>query len=68
MQYLGVEYSVKHMPELDPDFIPFGVWLEAYARGAEKPLTIAARSPSVRRRSTARRKWPRPIIAMSSAM
>ena len=41
MQYLGVEYSVKHMPELDPDFIPFGVWLEAYARGAEKPLTIA---------------------------
>ena len=31
MQYLGVEYSVKHMPELDPDFIPFGVWLEAYA-------------------------------------
>ncbi|MFR4277887.1 MAG: hypothetical protein ACLT2D_02825 [Oscillospiraceae bacterium] len=73
MQYLGVEYSVKHMPELDPDFIPFGVWLEAYARGAEKPLTIAlerdqARSLSVRRRSTARRKWPRPIIAMSSAM
>ena len=41
MQYLGVEYSVRHMPELDPDFIPFGVWLEAYARGAEKPLTIA---------------------------
>ena len=41
MQYLGVEYSVKHMPELDPDFIPFGVWLEAYAKGAEKPLTIA---------------------------
>lgn len=41
MQYLGVEYSVKHMPELDPDFIPFGVWLEAYARGAGKPLTIA---------------------------
>ena len=41
MQYLGVEYSVKHMPELDPDFIPFGVWLEAYARDAEKPLTIA---------------------------
>ena len=41
MQYLGVEYSVRHMPELDPDFIPFGVWLEAYAKGAEKPLTIA---------------------------
>ena len=29
MQYLGVEYSVRHRPELDPDFIPFGVWLEA---------------------------------------
>lgn len=41
MQYLGVEYSVKNLPVLDPDFIPFGVWIEAYRKGAEKPLSIA---------------------------
>ena len=26
MQYLGIEYSVKNMPELAPGFLPFGVW------------------------------------------
>lgn len=41
MQYLGVEYSVKNLPVLDPDFIPFGVWIEAYRKGAEKPFSIA---------------------------
>ena len=30
MNYLGIEYSVKNLPELDPDFIPFGVWIDAY--------------------------------------
>ena len=29
MQYLGIEYSVKNMPELDPGFLPFGVWAAA---------------------------------------
>ena len=37
MQYLGVEDSVKHMPELDPDFIPFGVWLEAMPGARKSP-------------------------------
>ena len=41
MKYLGVEYSVKNMPVLDGDFIPFGVWVDAYEKGAQKPLTIA---------------------------
>ncbi len=41
MQYLGVNYDIKHIPTLDPDFIPFGVWSEAYLKGAEKPLAIA---------------------------
>ncbi len=41
MNYLGIDYSIKHLPALDPDFIPFGVWLDAYEKGAEKPLTIA---------------------------
>ena len=41
MKYLGIEYSVKNLPVLDTDFIPFGVWIDAYEKGAEKPLTIA---------------------------
>lgn len=41
MNYLGIEYSVQNMPVLDEDFIPFGVWIDAYEKGAEKPLTIA---------------------------
>ena len=41
MKYLGIEYSVKNIPVLDEEFIPFGVWIDAYEKGAEKPLTIA---------------------------
>ena len=41
MKYLGVEYHVKHLPELDEGFIPFGVWSEAYLKGADKPIAIA---------------------------
>ena len=41
MNYLGIEYSVKNLPVLDDKFIPFGVWIDAYEKGAEKPLTIA---------------------------
>ena len=41
MQYLGIEYKMKHAPKLDPNFIPFGVWREAYLKGASKPIAIA---------------------------
>lgn len=41
MKYLGIDYSVQNLPELDPDFIPFGVWIDAYEKGAAQPLTIA---------------------------
>ena len=41
MNYLGIEYSTKFQPELDQGFIPFGVWSEAYLKGASKPLAIA---------------------------
>ena len=41
MNYLGIDYSVRNLPALDPDFIPFGVWIDAYEKGAAKPLTIA---------------------------
>ena len=35
MQYLGIEYQMNHAPKLDPTFIPFGVWREAYLKGAK---------------------------------
>jgi len=41
MQYLGVHYDIKHVPELDPGFIPFGVWMRSYLKDAKKPLSIA---------------------------
>ena len=41
MQYLGVNYDQKHIPVLDPGYIPFGVWMQSYLNGAEKPLAIA---------------------------
>lgn len=41
MQYLGVNYDLKHIPELDPGFIPFGVWAESYRKAAAQPLSIA---------------------------
>lgn len=41
MNYLGIEYSLKNPPALEPEFIPFGVWINAYEKGATKPLSIA---------------------------
>ncbi len=41
MQYLGVHYDIKHIPALDPGFIPFGVWADAYRKDAKTPLAIA---------------------------
>ena len=41
MQYLGINYEQKHIPTLDPNYIPFGVWMQAYLKDAKKPLAIA---------------------------
>lgn len=41
MQYLGIDYQMKHAPKLDPTFIPFGVWREAYLKDAKQPIAIA---------------------------
>ncbi len=41
MQYLGIEYQMKHTPKLDPQFIPFGVWRASYLKGAKQPVSIA---------------------------
>lgn len=44
MQYLGIEYSIQHLPELDHGFIPMGVWMNAYEDIAQKPVWIAVES------------------------
>ncbi len=41
MQYLGIEYQMKHTPRLDPQFIPFGVWSASYLKDAKQPIAIA---------------------------
>ena len=41
MQYLGVNYNLKHIPTLDPEFIPFGIWADAYRKEARQPIAIA---------------------------
>ena len=41
MNYLGIELPIKHAPKLDAGFVPFGIWMDAYLKGAEKPIAIA---------------------------
>ncbi len=41
MNYLGINFDLKHVPELDPGFIPFGVWANAYEKTATVPVAIA---------------------------
>ena len=41
MEYLGISYQMKHTPRLDADFVPFGVWCDAYSAGANTPIAIA---------------------------
>ena len=32
---------MQYVPALDPKFIPFGLWADAYRKGAKKPIAIA---------------------------
>ncbi|MGN1015958.1 MAG: ROK family protein [Faecousia sp.] len=41
MRYLGIDVPMKHVPQLDPGFVPFGVWMDAYLEGAKQPVAIA---------------------------
>jgi len=41
MNYLGISYDLKHVPQLDPGFIPFGIWMNEYSKGATQPVSIA---------------------------
>ncbi len=41
MKYLGIDYEVKNMPVLDDEFVPFGVWMKEYLKGADVPIAVA---------------------------
>ena len=41
MKYLGIEMSVKNLPELDKGFVPLNLFNKAYLENAKKPLGIA---------------------------
>ena len=41
MNYMGISFDVRNLPELDRDFIPLGPWMRAYLKGAKQPLAIA---------------------------
>lgn len=41
MNYLGIDFDIKNRPLLDETFIPFGVWMTEYLKGAEHPIAIA---------------------------
>ena len=41
MNHLGVQYNINNIPKLDPDFVPYGVWMNAYLEGAEHPFSVA---------------------------
>lgn len=41
MNYLGIEYDIKNVPVLDHEFIPFGVWMKEYLKGADHPIAVA---------------------------
>ena len=41
MNYLGIAFPMQRTPELDPGFIPFGIWRKAYLQNAKQPIAIA---------------------------
>jgi len=41
MTYLGIDMELQNVPALDPAFIPFGVWMQAYLREADRPFSVA---------------------------
>ena len=41
MKHLGIEVPVKHVPELDPGFLPLGKFFTAFLKDAKKPLDLA---------------------------
>lgn len=41
MRYKGVEFSIKHVPELEPGFIPFECFMRSYEKQSKKPIVLS---------------------------
>ncbi|MCR5088742.1 MAG: ROK family protein [Oscillospiraceae bacterium] len=41
MNHLGIEVSIRNVPELDPAFLPLGRFNQAFLKSAKKPVGIA---------------------------
>ncbi|MGM9618860.1 MAG: ROK family protein [Oscillospiraceae bacterium] len=41
MKHLGIEYSIRNIPVLDGEFVPYGVWMNAYLKEAAHPFSVA---------------------------
>ena len=41
MNYLGIEFDYPSKPSLEPGFIPFAAWADAYLKGADRPFKVA---------------------------
>ena len=41
MKHLGIDVNVRHLPSLDPAFIPLGRFYEAFLKDAEEPFDVA---------------------------
>ena len=41
MKHLGIEVPVKNIPQLDPEFIPIGLFNKAFLQSARKPVAFA---------------------------
>ncbi len=44
MEFLGIPFSIRNVPVLDPDFIPINAFRQAFLKTAQKPLSIAIES------------------------
>ena len=40
MKHLGIEVPVKNIPQLDPEFIPIGLFNKAFLQSARKPVAF----------------------------
>ena len=41
MKYLDIEFDYQNKPSLEPEYIPFGVWTDAYLSEAARPFRVA---------------------------
>ncbi len=41
MKHLGIDISVKNVPELDPGFLPIGLFNREFLKNAKKPVSFA---------------------------